>query len=132
MNTVRIQDDRFILPSGRTVWVESLTMRHTYAGVLEGGPGPSLTEHIMKEIKRQCDNNVVIVNTDESFLPFLTWIVQFESNRGVVSTHPDYHSTLHVCWFNHRMPDNLYQEIANTLLSVDWENNAQDYNTDNL
>jgi hypothetical protein len=131
MSAVTIKDDKFILPSGRTVQLDGLTMRHTYAGMLEGGPGVELTRHLIKNIKEDFPDTLVIMPADESFLPYLTWIAECESTTGTVTKHADYRSTLRVCWFNNRMPDNMYQEIATVLSSVDWESNAEEYNSDN-
>lgn len=130
MSDVKIQDNRFILASGREVWVSRLWMEHTYENVLEGTP-ETASQHIRRSLpermRKRFEQKVVVIESSEKVLPTQTWIIKFESGEGAKTDDSDYNSTLFVCWFAEEIPDNLNEKIRNVLSLVNWEEQAEDY-----
>ncbi|CAA9889637.1 hypothetical protein METHB2_1180004 [Candidatus Methylobacter favarea] len=58
-----------------------------------------------------------------------TRIAKFESRGGARKPDPyfEYNSILFVCWFTHRINDNLNEEMKNVLSLVNWEEYAEGY-----
>lgn len=127
----------FLTSSGRHIFLTELHLIGTYAGCLEGSAEThsTLIRAYMKESVRRYwpyAESFVVLDNGEDALPPCLWVAEFQCIQAVHTSHPDYSSRLIVCWFTHDVPNSLSNNLQSVIDSVNYDANAEDYDTTNF
>ncbi|MFM1944699.1 MAG: hypothetical protein RI897_3681 [Verrucomicrobiota bacterium] len=117
------------LLSGRTVSLERLTIRNTYAGFFLGHPA-KISELIWKsfplQIEQEFGKGVLILKPEEPILPCYTLIAELTSDP-IPSNEPEDFSSMTVCWFQNTVDGNVTDFARNAMKGLAWEEHAHNW-----
>jgi len=119
--------DHFKLDSGRSVSIESVSIRSIYENYLEGDPdyiSAEIWRRTPGQLEEEFGAGVTILKPLVERLPNYRFVVVLRS-RPLPSTIPEDYSYMTICWFQTGLNGSLVEMVQEAVRALQWEKHAK-------